>query len=261
MTQEGGRTVPADTRRVAIVTGGGRGIGRAIALRLAADGHAVAVIDLTEESAAGTADQIAAAGGRSLAVAINVADEDGVTAGVEHIAATLGPPTILVNNAGITRDNLLFRMSVQDWMSVLDVHLKGAFLLSRAVQSHMVDARWGRIVSLSSLSALGNRGQANYAAAKAGIQGFTRTLALELGQFGVTANAIAPGFIETDMTAQTAERLKMSFEDFRKAAAAEIAVRRVGQPSDVAALTSFLVSEEAGFISGQTVYATGGPAT
>jgi 3-oxoacyl-[acyl-carrier protein] reductase len=146
-------------------------------------------------------------------------------------------------------------------VSVLDVHLKGAFLLSRAVQSHMVAAKWGRVVSMSSLSALGNRGQANYAAAKAGVQGFTRTLALELGRFGVTANAIAPGFIETDMTAQTAERLKMSFEDFKKAAAAEIAVRRVGQPSDIAALTSFLASKEAGFISGQTVYATGGPTT
>jgi len=245
---------------VAIVTGAGRGIGRAIAMRLARTGHPVAVADVTEAAGAETVSLIEADGGRALAVAIDVTDEDAVTAGVERIAVELGAPTILINNAGITRDNLLFKMTASDWTSVMDVHLKGAFLMSRGVQSHMVGAKRGRIVNLSSLSALGNRGQANYAAAKAGLQGFTKTLALELGQFGVTANAIAPGFIETDMTAATAERLGMSFEDFKSAAAAQIAVRRVGQPSDIAALVDFLVGEEAGFVSGQVIYVAGGPA-
>jgi 3-oxoacyl-[acyl-carrier protein] reductase len=248
------------TNEVAIVTGAGRGIGRAIALRLARAGHPVAVADVTEDAGRETVSLIEADGGRAAAVAIDVTDEDAVATGVARVAEELGAPTILVNNAGITRDNLLFKMSASDWTSVMDVHLKGAFLMSRAVQSHMVGAKWGRIVNLSSLSALGNRGQANYAAAKAGLQGFTKTLALELGPFGVTANAIAPGFIETDMTAQTAERLGVSFEDFKAASAAQIAVRRVGQPSDVAALVAFLTDDEAGFVSGQIIYLAGGPA-
>ena len=150
-------------------------------------------------------------------------------------------------------------MTVQDWDSVLGVHLRGSFLMTRAVQKHMIDAKWGRIVNLSSTSALGNRGQANYSAAKAGMQGFTKTLAIELGKFGVTANAIAPGFIETEMTAATAERVGMTFDDFKAAAASQIPVNRVGHPDDIAHLASFFVSEGAGFISGQVVYAAGGP--
>jgi 3-oxoacyl-[acyl-carrier protein] reductase len=178
---------------------------------------------------------------------------------VARVADELGPPTVLVNNAGITRDNLLFKMTEDDWDSVLAVHLRGAFLMSRATQSYMTSAGWGRIVNLSSTSALGNRGQANYAAAKAGMQGFTKTLALELGKFGVTANAIAPGFIVTDMTAATAERLGVSFEDFQAARAAETPVPRVGTPDDIAHAVSFFVSEGASFVSGQVLYVAGGP--
>ena len=247
------------TDRIAIVTGSARGIGAATARRLAADGMAVAVLDLDEAACAGTVKEIADAGGRAVAVGADVSDGEQVTAAVERVAAELGAPTVLVNNAGVIRDNLLFKMSDGDWDTVLGVHLRGAFLMSRAVQKHMVDQRFGRIVNLSSTSALGNRGQVNYSAAKAGLQGFTKTLAIELGPFGVTANAVAPGFIATDMTATTAAHIGMSFEDFKAAAAAQIPVRRVGQPEDVANTISFLVSEGAGFVSGQVIYVAGGP--
>ena len=188
-----------------------------------------------------------------------MADEESVTTAVARVAAELGAPTVLVNNAGILRDNLLFKMTTDDWDAVMDVHLRGSFLMSRTVQAHMVEAGWGRIVNLSSTSALGNRGQANYSAAKAGLQGFTKTLAIELGRYGVTANAIAPGFIETEMTARTAERLGVPFEDFKTMAASAIPVGRVGQPDDIAAMASFFCREDAGFVSGQVVYVAGGP--
>ena len=246
-------------RRTAIVTGGARGIGAAVAKKLASDGYAVAVVDLDESACVATVDAIEAAGGSALAVGANVADEDSVAAAVERVATELGAPTVLINNAGITRDNLLFKMSVEDWDSVMNVHLRGSFLMTRAVQKHMVDAKFGRVVNLSSVSALGNRGQANYSAAKAGMQGFTKTLAIELGRYGVTANAIAPGFIETEMTAATAARMGIDFEDMKKAAAAEIPVARVGQPEDIANTASFLASEGAGFVSGQVIYVAGGP--
>ncbi|ANS29723.1 3-oxoacyl-[acyl-carrier protein] reductase [Rhodococcus percolatus] len=246
-------------KRTAIVTGAARGIGAAVAKKLANDGYAVAVLDLDESACAATVDAIESAGGRALAVGANVADEASVAAAVERVATELGAPTILINNAGITRDNLLFKMTVDDWDAVMNVHLRGAFLMSRAVQQHMVDAGFGRIVNLSSTSALGNRGQVNYSAAKAGMQGFTKTLAIELGKFGVTANAIAPGFIETEMTAATAERVGVGFEDFKKAAASQIPVNRVGQPEDIANTASFLASEGAGFVSGQVIYVAGGP--
>src|SRR4051794_14839109 len=249
------------TARVAIVTGAARGIGAATALRLAVDGFAVAVLDLDEGAAKGTADAIQAAGGRALAVGADVSDAEAVETAVAHVVAELGPPVVLVNNAGVTRDNLLFKMTEADWDTVLNVHLRGAFLMSRATQKHMTEAGWGRIVNLSSTSALGNRGQANYSAAKAGLQGFTKTLAVELGKFGVTVNAIAPGFIQTEMTKATAERLGIPFDDFIKGAASQIPVQRVGQPEDIAHLVSFLVSEGAGFVSGQVIYAAGGPRT
>jgi 3-oxoacyl-[acyl-carrier protein] reductase len=245
--------------RVALVSGGARGIGAAIAHRLASDGMAVGVVDLDEQGAARTANSILEQGGRAVAVGADVADEEAAARAVERVSAALGPVTVLVNNAGILRDNLLFRMSVDDWDSVLDVHLRGAFLMTRAAQAHMVEAKWGRIVNLSSTSALGNRGQVNYSAAKAGLQGFTKTLALELGKFGITANAIAPGFIETDMTQATAARLGMEFEDWKTAAARDIPVGRIGQPADIAATASFLCSHETSFISGQVIYVAGGP--
>lgn len=244
---------------VAIVTGGARGIGAATARRLAADGFAVAVIDLQEGDAQQTVDQIQDAGGRALAVGADVSDEEAVAAAVDRIATELGAPLVLVNNAGVIRDNLLFKMTADDWDTVLRVHLRGAFLMSRAVQGHMVTAGWGRIVNLSSTSALGNRGQANYSAAKAGMQGLTKTLAIELGRFGVTANAIAPGFIETDMTAATAARIGVPFDEFVAARAAEIPVGRSGKPDDIAHAVSFFVSEASGFVSGQVLYVAGGP--
>jgi 3-oxoacyl-[acyl-carrier protein] reductase len=247
------------TEKIAIVTGSARGIGAATARRLAADGMAVAVLDLDEAACAGTVKEIADAGGRAIAVGADVSQGDQVEAAVQRVATELGPPTVLINNAGVIRDNLLFRMSDGDWDTVLGVHLRGAFLMARAVQIHMVDQRWGRIVSLSSSSALGNRGQVNYSAAKAGLQGFTKTLAIELGPFGITANAVAPGFIATDMTAATAERVGVAFDVFAKGAAERIPVRRVGQPDDVAHTISFLASEGAGFVSGQVIYVAGGP--
>ncbi|MGH3483504.1 MAG: 3-oxoacyl-ACP reductase FabG [Nocardioidaceae bacterium] len=246
-------------RRTAIVTGAARGIGAAIARRLASDGMAVAVLDLDEAACARTLDQIARDGGTASAIGADVSRPDQVDAAVRQVADSFGPPTVLVNNAGIIRDNLLFKMSEDDWDAVMNVHLRGAFLMSRAVQAHMVEVGWGRIVNLSSTSALGNRGQVNYSAAKAGMQGFTKTLAIELGRFGVTANSVAPGTIETDMTAATAARIGVDFTDFKAAAAQQIPVGRVGQPEDIAHTVSFLVSEGAGFVSGQVIYVAGGP--
>ncbi len=245
--------------RVAIVTGAARGIGAATAVRLAADGFAVAVIDLDEAATAGTVQEIEAAGGRALGVGADVSDAGQVQAAVDRVAAELGAPVVLVNNAGVTRDNMLFKMSETDWDLVMGVHLRGSFLMTRACQKHMVEAQWGRIVNLSSTSALGNRGQANYATAKAGLQGFTKTLAIELGKFGVTANAVAPGFIRTEMTRATAERIGRDWEEYVAERAAAIPVARAGVPEDIAHTVSFLVSEGAGFVSGQVIYVAGGP--
>ncbi|MCF6509759.1 SDR family oxidoreductase [Blastococcus sp. MG754426] len=252
-------TSPTGSARVAIVTGAARGIGAATALRLAQDGFAVAVLDLKEDDARGTVEAIEAAGGRALAVGADVGDAEQVQAAVDRIAAELGPPVVLVNNAGVTRDNMLFKMSDADWDIVMHVHLRGSFLMTRAAQKHMIDAKWGRIVNLSSTSALGNRGQANYATAKAGLQGFTKTLAIELGKFGVTANCIAPGFIQTEMTKATAERIGEEWESYVQKRAAAIPVARAGVPEDIAHTVSFFVSEGAGFVSGQVVYVAGGP--
>jgi 3-oxoacyl-[acyl-carrier protein] reductase len=248
-----------NTQRTAIVTGAARGIGAATAQRLAADGLAVAVLDLDESAAKGAVDAIEAAGGRALAVGADVADADQVAAAVERVAGSLGAPTVLINNAGVTRDNLLFKMTENDWDTVMGVHLRGSFLMARAVQKHMVDAGWGRIVNLSSTSALGNRGQSNYSTAKAGLQGLTKTLAIELGKFGITANCIAPGFIVSDMTKATAERIGQDWDTYVAARAAQIPVARAGQVEDIAHAVSFFVSEDAGFISGQVLYVAGGP--
>jgi 3-oxoacyl-[acyl-carrier protein] reductase len=245
--------------RTAIVTGAARGIGAGVAERLARDGLAVAVLDLDDVACKAVVDRIQTDGGRALAVGVDVTDEAAVAAAVQRVCAELGEPTVLVNNAGIIRDNLIFKMTSADWDSVMSVHLRGSFLMTRAVQGYMTKAGFGRIVNLSSTSALGNRGQANYAAAKAGLEGFTKTLALELGRFGVTANAIAPGFVETEMTRATAERLGLAFEDFKAAVVKDIPVARSGLPADIAHAASFFVSEEAGFVSGQVLYVAGGP--
>jgi 3-oxoacyl-[acyl-carrier protein] reductase len=180
---------------------------------------------------------------------------------VSQVADELGPPTVLVNNAGILRDNLFFKMSEPDWDAVMNVHLRGAFVMSRAVQEYMVSAGWGRIVNLSSTSALGNRGQANYSAAKAGLQGFSKTLAIELGPFGITINAVAPGFVQTDMTRATAEQMGVTFDELITHQSAQVPVRRTGTPDDIAAAISFFCREEAGFVSGQVLYVAGGPHT
>nr|WSY49401.1 3-oxoacyl-ACP reductase FabG [Streptomyces sp. NBC_00886] len=245
--------------RVAVVTGAARGIGAAVARRLAQDGFAVAVLDLDEAACKPVVAEIEQSGGRALAAGVDVADEQAVQSGVERVAEQLGAPTVLVNNAGVTRDNLLFKMSAQDWDAVMNVHLRGSFLMTRATQRYMTEARWGRIVNISSVSALGSRGQVNYSAAKAGLQGFTKTLAIELGKFGVTANAIAPGFIETEMTVATAARLGVEFEDFKKAVVSTIPVSRGGTPGDIAHAASFFVGEAAGYVSGQVLYVAGGP--
>jgi len=246
------------TDRVAIVTGGARGIGAAIARRLSRDGLKVALLDLDESAAQETADSIIADGGQAVAVGADVTDASAVEAAVERVATTLGPPTVLINNAGLTRDNLLFKMSELDWDSLMAVHLKGAFLAARAVQKHMVEAKWGRIINMSSGSALGNRGQVNYSTAKAGLQGFTRALAVELGKFGVTVNAIAPGFVETDMTMRTAERLGLTFEEFKESMCQLTPIGRVGVPDDIAHIVSFFVDPRSSLVTGQILYAAGG---
>jgi 3-oxoacyl-[acyl-carrier protein] reductase len=233
--------------RVALVTGGARGIGAATA-------QLVAVSDLDEAPAKEVAGPV---GG--LAIACNVSDGKQVEAMVERTVKELGRVDILVTCAGIIRDNLLFKMTDEDWDAVIDTHLKGTFLCARAAQKHMVEQKYGKMVFLSSTSALGNRGQANYSAAKMGLQGMARTLAIELGPFNVNVNTVAPGFVETRMTRATAERMGVDYETFKLGAASQIPLRRVGQPEDIANVIAFLCSEESSFVSGQNIYIRGGP--
>ena len=245
--------------RVAVITGAARGIGFGTAQRFAAEGASVAIIDLDESAAAEAAGRLELANGaKAIGIGCDVSNGTSVEAAVERVVAELGGIHVLVNNAGITRDNLLFKMTEEDWDLVMGVHLKGAFLMTKAAQKHFVEQKYGKILNLSSVSALGNRGQANYSAAKMGIQGFTRTLGIELGPFGINANAIAPGFIATDMTDATAARLGLDVEEFRKLNAEAAPVRRVGEPTDIAAAAAFLCSDEASFITGQTLYVDGG---
>ncbi|BCL17399.1 3-oxoacyl-ACP reductase FabG [Micromonospora sagamiensis] len=244
--------------RIAVVTGGAQGIGAATARRLAAEGATVAVVDLDAGRAGTVADEIVASGGRAVGLGCDVTDADAVTATTARVVETYGALHVLVNNAGITRDNLLFKMLLPEWESVLTTNLTSMFLCCQAAQEHMVAARYGRIVNLSSRSALGNRGQVNYAAAKAGVQGLTATLAVELGPFGVTVNAVAPGYVATAMTAATAERVGSTPAEHQRMVAEHTPLRRVAQPEEIASVIAFLASDDASYVSGQTLYVNGG---
>jgi 3-oxoacyl-[acyl-carrier protein] reductase len=247
--------------RVAVVTGAARGIGAAEAIRLAQEGANVAVLDLSAEASRETVEGVEAAGAEGLAVACDVSSAQQVEAAFEEIADRFGRIDILVNNAGVLRDNLAFKMSEEDWDTVLDVHLKGSFLCSRAAQRYMVEQEYGKIVMTSSIVALGNRGQANYSSAKAGLQALARTLALELGRFNINVNAVAPGWIETEMTKEAAERVGMTMEEMKDRFAKNIPLKRFGRVEDIANVVAFLVSDEASYISGETIYVAGGPSS
>ena len=249
----------APSNRIAIVTGGARGIGAAIATRLATDGYDIAVIDLDADTCSETVKSVEALGRRALAVAADVADEQAVRDGVTAVVDGLGAPTVLVNNAGVIRDRTLAKMSLDDWNVVIDVNLRSVFLMSREVQGHMRAAGWGRIVNLSSIAALGVVGEANYAAAKAGIQGLTKTMALELGRFGITANAVAPGFVVTDMTREVAIRMGVPFQQVVDEMMKTIHVGRPGEPDDIANAVAFFVDPRSSFVTGQVLYVAGSP--
>ncbi|TAA73408.1 SDR family oxidoreductase [Planococcus salinarum] len=245
--------------RTALVTGGSRGIGREIAERFAREGANVAIIDINEEALTAAKDELEAKGYSVYVKVASVTDRDQIEQAMEEVNARFGSIDILVNNAGVIRDNMLFKMTDDDWTTVMDVHLNGAFFATRAAQKYMIENKYGRIINISSTSALGNRGQANYSTAKAGLQGFTKTLAFELGKFGVTANSVAPGFIETDMTKATAERMGVPFDGFVQANVAGIPVGRSGKPEDIANAVAFFADERSSFVSGQVLYVAGGP--
>ncbi|MBB6452444.1 3-oxoacyl-[acyl-carrier protein] reductase [Salirhabdus euzebyi] len=245
--------------RVAFVTGGSRGIGKGIAHKFVEEGAKVAIVDINEEALAETAQEFKEKGYDVLTKTANVVNREEIEEAMEEVFKVFGSVDIVVNNAGIIRDNLLFKMSDSDWDQVMDVHLKGSFNTARAAQKYMVDQKYGRIINISSTSALGNRGQANYATAKAGLQGFTKTLAIELGKFGITANAVAPGFIETEMTKETARRVGVPFDDFVKYNVQTIPVARSGKPADIANAVAFFADEASSFVSGQVIYVAGGP--
>ncbi|WP_432873260.1 SDR family NAD(P)-dependent oxidoreductase [Microbispora rosea] len=252
-------TASTTAGRAAIVTGAARGIGAAVAKRLARDGLAVAVIDLDEADCSGTVETIRREGGTALALAADVADDGLVGEAVARVVAELGPPTVLVNNAGVGPRADLVEMTTEQWDMVLGVNLRGPFFVTRAVAPYMMEAGWGRIVTMSSISAVGDAARVDYASAKAGLIGFTKSLALQLGRHGITANAIAPGFVVSDMTRASARRLGLEFEEFQRRAAQSIPVGRVGRPEDIAHTASYLVSPDAGFVSGQVIYVAGGP--
>lgn len=245
--------------RVAIVTGGSRGIGFSIAETLSKEGATVVLLDIDNEALEQAENNLKEKGYNVYSQVVNVAKSDEVDHVIDGIFNKFKSIDIVVNNAGIIRDNLLFKMTNDDWQDVLNVHLNGAFYIVRAVQKYMVQQNYGRIINISSISALGNRGQANYATAKAGIQGLTKTLAIELGKFGITTNAVAPGFVETDMTKQTAARLGLSFDTFLQQLADTVPTGRVGQPEDIAHAVAFFADERSSYVNGQVLYVAGGP--
>lgn len=245
--------------RVAFVTGGSRGIGKGIVEHFAEEGAKVAFIDLNEEALAATTYELREKGYEVFSKVSNVVDAEQVEVAIKEAYEVFGSIDILVNNAGVIRDNLLFKMTDSDWQMVMDVHLKGSFNAARAAQKYMVENKYGRIINISSTSALGNRGQANYAAAKAGLQGFTKTLAIELGRYGITANSVAPGFIETEMTKDTAARIGIPFEQLIQHSVASIPVGRSGKPEDIANAVAFFADEKSSFVNGQVIYVAGGP--
>lgn len=245
--------------KTAFVTGGSRGIGRQIAERFASEGANVAIIDVNEEALQTAQEEMTGKGYSIYTKNASVTDKGQIEQAMKEVFEQFGSIDVLVNNAGVIRDNMLFKMTDEDWLTVTDVHLKGAFYATRAAQKYMTQNKYGRIINISSTSALGNRGQANYATAKAGLQGFTKTLAIELGKYGITANAVAPGFIETDMTKATAERIGVPFEELIKASVSAIPVGRSGKPEDIANAVAFFADERSSFVSGQVLYVAGGP--
>ena len=245
--------------RTAVVTGAARGIGAATALRLAQDGCDVAVLDLDAERCAETVSAVEATGRRAAAVAVDVSDEGSVRAAVAAVVEQLGPPTVLVNNAGVLHDAPLADLESADWQRLIGIHLGGAYNVSRAVHVHMVAAGWGRIVMLSSTAALGDRNRVHYATAKAGLQGFTKALAIDLGGRGVTVNCVAPGFTVTPMTQELAAERGMDFAALEAQRSKVIAVGRPGTPEDIAHAIAFFADERSGFVSGQVLYVAGGP--
>jgi 3-oxoacyl-[acyl-carrier protein] reductase len=245
--------------RVALVSGAARGIGAATALELAARGARVAVVDLTPERCADTVRRIEDAGGAAVGVGADVSDERAVELALRQITDELAVVDILISNAGITRDGNLVDLTLDDWDAIMAVHLRGAFLLSRACAPAMIAAGRGKMVFVSSRVARGKPGVANYATAKAGLQGLTRALAYELGPSGINVNAVAPGFIQTDMSREFAARTGKSYAQFSEEWAATLAIRRPGVPQDVASAIAYLVSDEASFVTGQVLYIAGVP--
>jgi 3-oxoacyl-[acyl-carrier protein] reductase len=249
----------APSRKIAIVTGAARGIGAAIATRLAVDGHDMALFDLDAEACRQTAEAVEQSGRRCISLAVDVSSEEAVQRGVAQVTEELGRTNVLVNNAGLLRDRTLLKMTLDDWEIVQNVNLRSVFLLAREVAPHMREQGWGRIINLSSIAALGALGESNYSAAKAGVQGLTKTMAIELGRFGITANAVAPGFVVTDMTREVAARLKMSFEELEAEMLKTICVERVGEPDDIANAVAFFADERSSFVTGQVLYVAGAP--
>lgn len=245
--------------RVALVTGGGSGIGAGIATELASLGHRVAVVDRVVEAAATVAERIREAGGSAVAVSCDVSDPDGVARAVDEVTAALGPVGILVNNAGFAKDNMVLDMPLADWDAVVDTHLRGSFLMLRATAPAMREAGWGRIVNISSISALGDDERVNYVAAKAGLEGLTRAAALDLAPHGITVNAVGPGVVQTAMTKVSAARAGRTLEEHLRVQAQSIPRGRIGTPHDIARAVLFFAAEDADFVTGQVLYVSGGP--